>query len=98
MHFKSPFPDVEIPNVDVLTWLFGSPYVPLSRDPIYFDSDNPDQKNLSLHEYRSLVKRLSKGIKTKLKLESQDKLLVFSGNNIYFPVLFMGAVGAECVF
>ncbi|KAF3918842.1 S-dihydroxybenzoyltransferase [Dactylellina cionopaga] len=98
MPFKSPFPNVEIPGVDLLTWLFESPSVPLSNDPIYLDSENPEEKYLSLQDYRSWVKRLSSGIQTKLRLKPQDKLLVLSGNNIYFPVLLMGIVGAECVF
>ncbi|KAK6341054.1 hypothetical protein TWF696_009363 [Orbilia brochopaga] len=98
MPFKSPLPDVEIPNVDLLTWLFGSPDVPLSTEPIYMDSINPQEKQLSMQTYRSWVKRFARGIQTKLRLKPQDKLLVFSGNNIFFPVLLMGIVGAECVF
>ncbi|KAK6509514.1 hypothetical protein TWF481_004254 [Arthrobotrys musiformis] len=98
MPFESPFPKIDIPEVDVLTWLFGSPDAPLSHDPIYLDSVNPEDKHISLHEFRSWARRVSGGIKTKLQLKPQDKLLVFSSNNIYFPVLLMGIVGSECVF
>ncbi|KAF3941264.1 S-dihydroxybenzoyltransferase [Dactylella cylindrospora] len=98
MPFKSPFPNIDIPDVDLLTWLFGSYDAPLSNDPIYLDTEKPDEKYVTMHQYRSLVKRLSAGIKNKLRLKPQDKLLVFSGNNIYFPILLMGIVGAECVF
>ncbi|EPS43024.1 hypothetical protein H072_2980 [Dactylellina haptotyla CBS 200.50] len=98
MPFKSPFENVEIQKTDLLTWLFGSPDATLPNDPIYLDSIKPEEKNLSLHEYLSWVKRVSAGIQNKLCLKPQDKLLVFSGNNIFFPVLLMGIVGAECVF
>ncbi|KAK6528692.1 hypothetical protein TWF694_003935 [Orbilia ellipsospora] len=98
MPFNSPFSNVDIPNVDLLTWLFGSPDDKLSDEPLYLDSVNPGEKHISLQEYRSWVKRLSAGIQTKLGLKPQDKILVFSSNNIYFPVLLLGIVGAECVF
>ncbi|KAF3176341.1 hypothetical protein TWF751_003394 [Orbilia oligospora] len=98
MPFDSPFPEINIPEVDLLTWLFESPDAPLSKEPIYLDSINPEEKHISLHEYRSLARRVASGIQTKLRLQPQDKLLVFSSNNIYFPVLLMGIVGSECVF
>ncbi|KAK6516796.1 hypothetical protein TWF506_006682 [Arthrobotrys conoides] len=98
MPFDSPFPTINIPEVDLLTWLFESPDAPLSKEPIYLDSINPEEKHISLHEYRSWARRVASGIQTKLRLKPQDKLLVFSSNNIYFPVLLMGIVGSECVF
>ncbi|KAK6363286.1 hypothetical protein TWF730_000726 [Orbilia blumenaviensis] len=97
MPFKSPFPDIEIPQVDLLTWLFESPDAPLPDEPIYLDSINPEEKHLSLNEYRSWARRVAGGIQGKLGLKPQDKILVFSSNNIYFPVLLMGIVGSECV-
>lgn len=81
-----------------MTWLFESPDAPLSDVPIFWDTVNPEQKNVSMRQYRALVQRLAKGIQTKLRLKPQDKALVFSGNNVYFPSLLLGIVGAECVF
>jgi len=53
--------------------------------------------SLSLHQYRSLVKRLAKGLAA-FGLNPQEKVLLFSNNNVYFPVVVVGIVAAQGVF
>ncbi|TGZ79203.1 acetyl-CoA synthetase-like protein [Ascodesmis nigricans] len=87
----------EIPHLDLNTWLFGSPTSPLSTSPIYFDARQPTTHNLSLHTYRSLVKRLAKGLKFQ-GLDDGDRVLLFSGNNVFFPAVYLGIIAAGGIF
>ena len=88
---------IAIPDTDLCTFLFTSPTAPLSTDPIYFDAEHPDTRQLSFHTYRSLVKRIARGL-TDAGLKRGDRVLVFSGNNVYFPSLYLGIIAAGGVF
>jgi len=92
-----PSKSCNIPDLDLSTWLFGDPDKPLSDEPILFSAEEPERLNLSKQQFRSYAKRFAKGL-IKAGLKPQDKVLLFSGNNVFFPVVFMGIVMAEGVF
>ena len=93
--YESPY-KVEIPPIDLATFIFSSQTPEDRLKPQYFDADRPD-RCFSLHEAEILVKRLGKGLQD-LGLKPNDKLLLYSGNSLYFPILFWGTVAAGCVF
>lgn len=86
----------EIPRVDLLTFVFGSGDVATRQRPQYFDADHPE-RHYSLSQGESHAKRVAKGLRD-LGLQDDDKVLLYSGNNLFFPVLLWGVIGAGCVF
>ncbi|KAI5795788.1 hypothetical protein EDC01DRAFT_64736 [Geopyxis carbonaria] len=89
---------MNIPTTDICTWLFTSPTHPLPTTPLYFDTEKPSTHNLSLTTYRNLVLRLARGLRTTAGLGPGDRVLMFSGNNVYFPSVYLGVVAAGCIF
>ncbi|KAF5640797.1 4-coumarate ligase [Fusarium sp. NRRL 52700] len=92
--YQSAF-ELEIPNVDLATFVFSSG-TPASRSqPQYFDAENP-AVNFSLSQAEGLVKRWAKGLQDR-GLKTNDKVLLCSGNSVYFPILFWGVVASGCL-
>ncbi|OAG35043.1 hypothetical protein AYO21_10775 [Fonsecaea monophora] len=87
---------VDIPPVDLATFIFSSGDREQRRRPQFFDADCP-ARCFSLDQAEILVKRLSKGLQD-LGLGKNDKVLLYSGNSLYFPILYWGTVAAGCVF
>ncbi|KAK5045783.1 hypothetical protein LTR84_008876 [Exophiala bonariae] len=93
--YDSPY-KVHIPPIDVATFVFSSDSENDHSSPQYFDADRPE-RNFSLQQAKALVKRVGKGL-LDLRLKPDDKVLLYSGNSLYFPILFWGTVSAGCVF
>jgi 4-coumarate--CoA ligase len=93
--YHSPY-TLEIPTVDIATFIFSSRDVQSRSQPQYFDADNPS-RCFSLQQAEIIVKRFAKGLQD-LGLKEEDKVLLYSGNNLYFPILFWGTVASGCVF
>jgi 4-coumarate--CoA ligase len=92
----SPLPSLPIPPISVPTFIFTSG-TPASRlRPQYFSADAPS-RNFSLTQAEILVKRIALGLQN-LGLKPNDKVLLYAGNSLWFPVLFWGVIAAECVF
>ncbi|CUS09766.1 unnamed protein product [Tuber aestivum] len=86
----------EIPKCSLTTYLFESPTAVLDQEPLYIDSLNPE-KFVSHHAYRSLVQRIASGLLA-IGLRPGDRVLLFSGNNIFFPSFLNGIIAAGGVF
>jgi len=95
MPFKSPFPDVEVPKVDILTYLFPPGKTP-STTPLWIDSNDP---NISLSPAQLLqwVKRLGFGLE-KSGAKKDDVVMIYTPNHIFVPVAYLGIVGAGYAF
>ena len=87
---------VDIPQVDLPTFIFGSQTESLGSSPLIVDADKPEYY-LSRDTYRSWCKRFALGLQ-KNGLQPGDRVLLFSGNTIFFPVVFAGTIMAEGVF
>jgi 4-coumarate--CoA ligase len=96
MAIKSRFA-LHIPHVSLPTYLFTSPQHPLSNAPILIDAKRPATHYLSLATYRSWSKRFAVGLLA-AGLRPGDRVLLFSPNNIFYPVVFMGVVMAGGIF
>ncbi|KAG4281970.1 AMP-binding enzyme [Fusarium proliferatum] len=92
---KSPF-ELEIPNVDLATFIFSSGTQDSRSQPQYFDAENP-ALNFSLEQAEGWVKQWAKGLQD-LGLRTNDKVLLYSGNSLYFPIVFWGVVASGCAF
>ena len=95
MPWKSRW-QVDIPTCSLPTYLFQTPTVDLSDKPLLIDAARPEYA-LSHASYRLWSQRLATGLKEH-GFQPGDRLLLFSGNTLFFPVVLMGTIMAGGVF
>lgn len=95
MPWKSRW-QIDIPIVSLPTYLFGAQDATLSDQPIILDAEQPSYY-LSHQTYREWSKRLAAGLKAR-GFKDGDRLLLYSGNTIFFPTVLMGTVMAGGIF
>ncbi|KAF4919838.1 4-coumarate--CoA ligase-like 7 [Colletotrichum viniferum] len=86
-----------IPNCSLQKWIFGSSSAPLSDRKAFYDADRPETHYLTFADYRLVAKQIAIGLQ-KAGLKPGDRVLLFSGNNLLFPVIFMGVLMAGGIF
>lgn len=97
MPFKSLYPDIDIPQSNLLTNIFGnSDGSDLSDEPIWLNNKDPS-KNLSLKQCLQYIKRLGCGLE-QLGFQRQDVVVMCSPNHIFVPVAYLGLIGAGYIF
>ncbi|KAG8169066.1 hypothetical protein KVR01_001815 [Diaporthe batatas] len=89
--------NIPIDDGSLQKWIFGSSKGPLPDRKTFLDAERPDTHFLTFAEYRLLAKRVGLGLQ-QAGLEPGDRVLVFSGNNLYFPSVFLGVLMAGGVF
>lgn len=94
MPSSSPYPHIDIPQSNILSYLFGGK---VSDEPLWFDSREPVERNLSPKQLLQWVKRLGYGLE-KLGLSKGDVVMICTPNQIFVPVAYLGIVGAGFVF
>ncbi|KAG9244396.1 4-coumarate-CoA ligase [Calycina marina] len=95
MVFKSPFPDLDLPKVNIIDYIFPPNEAP-SDAPLWIDS-NDSNKSLSPAEALRWAKRLGFGLE-KLGVKKGEVIMVYTPNHIYVPAAYLGAVGAGYSF
>ena len=95
MVIRSPYPDIDIPEQDILTYLFGS-QDSLSDNPLWINAASPDSY-LSLRTGIQWIKRLAIGLDS-LGVAKGEVLMIVSPNHIFVPVAYLGAVGSGRIF
>lgn len=88
---------IPVPEVSLQKWVFGSSFDPLPPVKAFIDADHPDTRYLTLSDFRLISKRVAKGLQN-AGLRPGDRVLLFAGNDIYFPVIFMGVIMAGGIF
>lgn len=88
--------NIEIPKITLPSLLFTSPTHVLPEVDVFFDAECP-QKKLSLNDFRLWSQRFAAGLR-RSGLQDGDRVLLFSPNNIFFPVVFMGVIMAGGIF
>ncbi|MCJ1398124.1 hypothetical protein MMC11_001321 [Xylographa trunciseda] len=86
-----------VPTISIPSLLFSSPTSPLSSRPSIIDAQEPYKRYLTRTTYRLYSQRLAVGLLA-YGLEHGDRLLLFSGNNIFFPVVLIGTIMAGGIF
>jgi len=89
--------NIDVPRCSLQQWIFGSATGPLPDTPIFIDPEQPEKNFLSKKTYRLLGKRVALGLQ-KAGLKNGDRVLLFSGNNLFFPSVFIGVLMAGGVF
>jgi 4-coumarate--CoA ligase len=95
MPFTSPFPILDIPKVDILSYIFPPGETP-SDEPILIDSEDT---NIALSPAQLLqwVKRLAFGLE-KTGVKKGEVVMIYTPNHIFVPVAYLGIVGAGYAF
>ncbi|OQD82136.1 hypothetical protein PENANT_c023G11789 [Penicillium antarcticum] len=97
MPYKSRW-TIDIPDTHLASLLLKSPTAPLSKThKCYLEAARPETHYLTTHDLRLWSQRLAAGL-CKAGLKQGDRILLFSGNDLFFPVVFMGTIMAGGVF
>ena len=89
--------NVPLDSCSFQQYLFGPPDSPLPDKVAFYDADRPETHFLTVQAFRLWSQRLAAGLQ-KAGLKPGDRVLLFSGNNLYFPLAFMGIVMAGGIF
>jgi 4-coumarate--CoA ligase len=95
MPLSSPFPELHIPKVDILTYLFP-PGETQSRNPLWIDSKDT-KISLSPAQLLQWVKRLAFGLE-RSGIKREEVVMIYTPNHIFVPVAYLGVVGAGYAF
>jgi len=95
MPFPSTFAPLDIPQGDVLSYIFPPDRTP-SDVPIWIDAKQP-QNSLSPKQLLQWVKRLGCGL-DRLGIHEGEVVMIFTPNHIFVPVAYLGIVGSRRVF
>ncbi|PYH48412.1 acyl--CoA ligase [Aspergillus saccharolyticus JOP 1030-1] len=89
---------IPIPKCHLATLLFTSPTHPLSpTHRCFLDAARPDTHYFTDHTFRLWSQRFAAGLRA-AGLQPGDRVLLFSGNDLFFPVIFMGTIMAGGIF
>lgn len=88
---------VDIPRCSLQQWIFGSATGPVPDFKVFIDPEKPDTNFLTMADYRLLAKRLAVGL-LRIGLNPGDRVLVFSGNSLFYPSVFVGILAAGGIF
>ena len=95
MVIQSLYPEIDIPQTDLLTYLFGSGEN-LPDTPVWINAADTSI-SLSARSAEQWVKRLGIGL-DKLGVKRGEVVMHISPNHIYTAVAYLGTVGAGRVF
>ncbi|KAK3710800.1 hypothetical protein LTR37_010024 [Vermiconidia calcicola] len=96
MLLTSDFPDLDIPKVNVLDYLFPDGQ-PVSSDPVWYDAVEPQKKNLSPRQMLNWVKRVCLGL-DRLGISEGDVCMIYTPNHLFIPAAYLGIVGSGRAF
>lgn len=97
MPYKSRW-TIDVPNTHLASLLLKSPTAPLSQtQPCFLEAARPDTHYFTPHDFRLWSQRFAVGL-LKSGLKPGDRVLLFSGNDLFFPVAFMGINMAGGIF
>ena len=97
MPYKSRW-RVDVPDTHLASILLISPTAPLSKtDRCFLDAERLDTHYSTTHDLRLWSQRFAAGLR-KSGLRPGDRVLMFPGDDLFFPVVFMGIIMAGGIF
>ncbi|KAJ5975723.1 hypothetical protein N7481_009430 [Penicillium waksmanii] len=97
MPYKSRW-TIDIPNAHLASILLDSPTAPLSKtNRCFLEAARPESHYFTRHDFRLWSQRFAAGLR-KSGLQPGDRVLLFSGNDLFYPVVFMGIIMAGGIF
>ena len=95
MVIRCPYPNIDIPELDVLTYLFGNGE-DLSEEPLWVNAADSN-KYLSPRTGLQWIKKLAIGL-DKLGVKKGEVVMIVTPNDIFVPVAYLGTVGSGRIF
>lgn len=95
MPFQSTFADLDIPECNLLSYLFPNGRAEDDKQ-LWISADNPT-KSLSAAQALLAIKRFAAGLDL-LEIPKQSTIMVVAPNNIFLPVVYMAAIGSCRIF
>ncbi|KAI2731867.1 hypothetical protein CBS147332_1006 [Penicillium roqueforti] len=93
--YRSPYPDLDIKSVDLVSYLFSNPFnTPLDR-PIYINAVSGEQYTLG--DVMQRTRSLSNGLRQSIGVKPNDVVALFSPNTIDYPVVCHAIVGSRAI-
>ncbi|KAJ5194584.1 uncharacterized protein N7498_008022 [Penicillium cinerascens] len=93
--YHSPFPDINIKSLDLISYLFSNPLnTPLDR-PLYIDAVSG--KQYTFGDVVQRTKSLSNGLRQNFGLKGDDVVAVFSPNTIDYPIVAYSIIGSGAI-
>ena len=87
---------IDIVATDIASYVFSSGTLSSRRTPQYYDAESPSN-NFSLSQAEIFVKRFGKGLQ-KNGLQRGDRVLLYAGNNLFFPIVMWSVTAAGGIF
>lgn len=91
--WTTPVPDCSLP-----TFLFTSPTHDLGDKRAFSEAARPETHYISRNQFRLWAQRLALGLLRSKHFQKGDRVLLFSGNDLFVPVVFMGILCAGGIF
>ncbi|KAL1983853.1 hypothetical protein VTN96DRAFT_9854 [Rasamsonia emersonii] len=89
---------VPIPDIHLASLVFTSPTHPLSTTQrCLIETARPDTHFFTVHDFRLWSQRFAAGLR-KAGVQPGDRILFFSGNDLFYMVVFMGTIMAGAIF
>lgn len=89
---------VPIPDTHLASLVFTSPTHPLSTTQrCLIEAARPDTHYFTVHDFRLWSQRFAAGLR-KAGVQPGDRILFFSGNDLFYMVVFMGTIMAGAIF
>ncbi|KAJ6118595.1 AMP-dependent synthetase/ligase [Penicillium samsonianum] len=93
--YRSPYPDLDIKSVDLVSYLFSNPFnAPLDR-PIYINADSGEQYTLG--DVIQRTRSLSNGLRQSIGVKPSDVVALLSPNTIDYPVVCHAIIGSRAI-
>lgn len=97
MPYKSRW-TVPVPDCSLPKFLFESPTVDLGEKRAYSEAARPDTHYVTRNQFRLWAQRLGLGLLRSKHFKKGDRVLLFSANDLFVPVVFMGVLCAGGIF
>lgn len=95
MPLQSPYPPLDIPKVNILSYIFAPDEV-VPDTPLWIDSVD-DSISLSLPQVKLWCKRIAIGL-DRLGVKPGSVVMIYSPNHIFVPTAYLGIVGCGRIF
>ncbi|KAJ5783162.1 AMP-dependent synthetase/ligase [Penicillium paradoxum] len=93
--YRSPYPDLDIKSVDLVSYIFSNPFnTPLDR-PIYIDAISGAQYTFG--DVMQRTRALSNGLRQSIGVKPNDVVALFSPNTIDYPIVCHAIVGSRAI-
>ncbi|EXJ93282.1 4-coumarate-CoA ligase [Capronia coronata CBS 617.96] len=89
---------VPVQECSLPTFLFRSPTHPLGSKRCFSEAERPGTHYFTRDQFRLWAQRFALGLQRSKHFQKGDRILLFSGNDLFVPVVFMGVLCAGGIF